>query len=487
MRHILFFLILFSLGTLLWAQTLKTRPPQATAPDTSAVEPKSFATVRLTLPAGTPLKVVLDKEVRIQKVGQPIHGQTTESLYVFDKLLVPVGSEVTGKIAKIDGIRLKTRTLAAMDADFSPKHQLLVELDEVITPSGRRLPIHTLALPGSNGVLQFVPANQPKQGKYAEGKSLVKSRIAQAKEDAKKQLSMFKAQITSPGKMHRLERFALTESPYRPQYLDPGADFSATVPEPLMFGSEELKPEMVENIGQLPASGGVVHAWLATPLSSATAKRGDPVEAHISQPLIVDHKLYLPQGSELQGTVLQVHAARRFGRNGQLRIAFRQVSPPEGLQLEIQSTLQGVEAAKGENLALDSEGGAQVKTSKTRYLTTGIAVMLAASSASPDEDRGLHNGGGGGGDAGGGAMTGASGFKLVGTLVGAFAHSRTLVTGIGAYGAARSVYAHFLARGHDVVYPKNMSMAIALGTREKQSGTLQVPTVPVSPAPSHRQ
>jgi len=274
-----------------------------------------------------------------------------------------------------------------------------------------------------------------------------------------------------------LERFALTESPYRPQYLDPGTNFSATVPEPLTFGSEQLKPEMVKNIGQLPASGGVVHAWLTTPLSSATAKRGDAVAAVISQPLVVDRKLYLPQGSELKGTVLQVHAARRLGRNGQLRIAFRQVLPPDGLEQEIQSTLQGVETAKGENLALDSEGGAQVKTSKTRYLTTGIAVMLAASSASPDEDRGLHNGSGGGGDAGGGAATGTSGFKLIGTLVGAFAHSRTLVTGIGAYGAARSIYAHFLARGHDVIYPKDMSMVIALGTREKQNATLHVPQV----------
>jgi len=290
-------------------------------------------------------------------------------------------------------------------------------------------------------------------------------------EDARKQLAVFKVQITSPGKVHRLERFALTQSPYRPQYLDPGTSFSGTVPEPLLFGSEELKPEMVANIGQLPASGGVVHAWLATPLSSATNKRGDTVEAVVSQPLVVDHRLYLPQGSKLKGTVLQVRAAHRFGKNGQLRISFLQVLPPDGLEQEIQSTLEGVEAAKGENLALDSEGGAQVKTSKTRYLTTGIAVMLAASSASPDEDRGLHNG------AGGGAMTGASGFKLIGTLVGAFAHSRTLVAGIGAYGAARSIYAHFLARGHDVVYPKNMSMVVAVGTREKQSATLYGPRV----------
>jgi hypothetical protein len=479
MRHILFLLILLSSATLLSAQTLKNRPAPGPAPDTSAVQQSTpFATVPLSVPAGTPLKVVLDKEVRLHRVGQSIHGKTTEPLYVFDTLLVPVGSEVTGKIAEIDSVSVKTRTLAAMDADFSPQHQLRVEVDEVITPTGRHLPIHTLALSGSSGVLQFVPANQPKQGKVAEGKSLAKSRIAQAREDAKKQLSVFKAQITSPGRMHRLERFALTESPYRPQYLDPGTSFTATVPKPLTFGSEELKPEMVRNIGQLPDSGGVVHAWLTTPLSSATAKRGDAVEAVISQPLLVDHKLYLPQGSELKGTVLQVHAARRFARNGQLRIAFRQVSPPDGLEQEIQSTLEGVEADKGENLALDSEGGAQIKASKTRYLTTGIAVMLAASSASPDADRGLHNGSGGGGDAGGGAVTGTSGFKLIGTLVGAFAHSRTLVAGIGSYGAARSIYAHFLARGHDVVYPKNMSMVIALGTREKQSATLRTPQYP---------
>jgi hypothetical protein len=473
MRHLLVLLILLCSGTLLSAQILKTHPAKPVTPDTSAVQKsKPPLTIPLTVPAGTPLKVALDKEVRIQKVGQPIHGKTTEPLYAFDKLLVPVGSEVTGKIAEINGVSVKTRTLAAMNADFSPEHQLRVELDEIITQSGRHLSIHTLAPPGANGVLQFVPANQAKQGKVAEGKSLAKSRIAQAREDAKKQLAVFKAQINSPGKVHRLERFALTESPYRPQYLDPGTSFSAMVPEPLTFGSEELKPEMIANIGQLPASGGVVHAWLTMPLNSATTKRGDDVEAVISQPLIVDHKLYLPQGSELKGTVLQVHAARRFGKNGQLRIAFQQVLFPDGLEQEIQSTLEGVEAARGENLTLDSEGGAQVKASKTRYLTTGIAVMLAASSASPDTDRGLHNGSGGGGDAGGGALTGTSGFKLIGTLVGAFAHSRTLVAGIGAYGAARSIYTHFLERGHDVVYPKNMSMVIAMGTREKQSATL---------------
>jgi len=52
--------------------------------------------------------------------------------------------------------------------------------------------------------------------------------------------------------------------------------------------------------------------------------------------------------------------------------------------------------------------------------------------------------------------------------VGAFAHSRVVASGFGFYGAAMSVYSHFLARGRDVVYPKDMSMMIGLGTREKQ-------------------
>jgi hypothetical protein len=41
------------------------------------------------------------------------------------------------------------------------------------------------------------------------------------------------------------------------------------------------------------------------------------------------------------------------------------------------------------------------------------------------------------------------------------------------------VYSHFLARGRDVVYPKDMSMMIGMGTREKQPPEAAAePTVP---------
>src|SRR5207249_220342 len=87
----------------------------------------------------------------------------------------------------------------------------------------------------------------------------------------------------------------------------------------------------------------------------------------------------LPQGSHLKGSVLQVRPARRLERNGQLRIVFHQVVPPGGIEQRVEASLEGVDVAKGEHLSLDSEGGAQVTSPRTRYLSTGISVMLASS------------------------------------------------------------------------------------------------------------
>jgi hypothetical protein len=225
----------------------------------------------------------------------------------------------------------------------------------------------------------------------------------------------------------------------------------------------------------------VVHARLVTPLSSSTAKQEDMVEALITEPLVISDHLILPEGSMIKGSVRQAQPARRMGRNGQLRILFYEVAPPNGIERRVESNLEGVAVAKGEHLKLDNEGGAQVTTPRTRYLTTGIQVMLAASQASPDRDAG--QGGQSVGEAGGGAVSGASGFKLVGMVVGIAAHSRVVSAGFGSYGAALSIYYHFLARGRDVVYPKDMPMLIALGTHHGKSANSAAPSEEVAQQP----
>ena len=471
MRRIVWAVFVMSICSGTWGQTLATRPAELhpltsdPVPQPPSALPESSDSVPLTVPAGTPLKVALDQEVRIQKVGQPIHGRIVEPVYSFDKIVIPEGSVVTGKVAGIDGVSKTKRTIAAMNANFSPYRQVHIEFDELVLADGRHLPLHTVVSPASQGVLQFIPANtRENTGAASEAKRAASRKISEARQEAKRQWDAAMEQLHEPGKMHRLERLGIAELPFHPQYMDAGTSFNADLQTPLDFGTEPLKAGALSSIGNPPPLGSVVHALLMTPVSSATTKKGEAVEAVISQPLVVSSQLFLPQGSHIKGTVLQVRPARRLNRNGQLRVVFHQVVPPDGIEQKVEASLEGVEVAKGEHLTLDAEGGAQVTTPRTRYLTTAIAVALAASSMSPDHDARFH-GADGGGDPGAGAANGASGFGFLGTIVGALAHSRVVASGFGVYGAAMSVYAHFLARGRDVVYPKDMSMVIGLGTR----------------------
>jgi len=463
-----------------WGQTLTLRPERP-APASSIASPSQPAPtlIPLSVPTGTPLKVDLDQEVRVQKVGQPVHGKIVEPVYAFDKLVVPAGTEVVGKISAIDRVPKTRRTLAAMNREFSPSRQVHIDFSELVMPDGRHLPLQTDVSPGSGGILQFVPANEKeKQSKKDEARNAASRKIGEAKKEVRRQWDAVKKQLHEPGKMHRLQRLAVAQLPYHPQYMDAGTSFNADLRRPLDFGTEPLTPALVEHIGTPPPSGSVVHAVLVTPLGSANSKKDDPVEAVITRPLVASDRLILPEGSRLKGSVLQVRPARRLGRNGQLRIVFHQVVPPNGIEEKVEASLEGVHVAKGEHLKLDSEGGAQVIAPKTRYLTTAISVMLATSSIGDghehDSDGGL--GHSGGGDVGSGAANGASGFRFVGTIVGAFAHSRVVASGFGFYGAAMSVYSHFLARGRDVVYPKDMSMMIGLGAREKPAAGVEPTT-----------
>jgi hypothetical protein len=179
---------------------------------------------------------------------------------------------------------------------------------------------------------------------------------------------------------------------------------------------------------------------------------------------MASNQLIFPEGTRLEGSVLQVRPARKLKRNGQLRIVFHQVIPPNAAQQNVEASLDGVEVKDQENLSLDSEGGARVTTPKTRYLTTGISIALAASSFSPDADAG-RSVQQSGGEMGGRAVNGASGFRVIGILIGVFVHSRVLASTMGVYGAGMSVYYHFLTRGSDVVYPKDTAMAIGFGSR----------------------
>lgn len=457
-------------------QTLTRRPEQPTSDGSvTSIPQPAPKSILLSVPTSTALKVVLDQTVRIRRVGQSIHGTIVEPVYAFDQVVVPAGAAIAGEISAIDPVPKKRRIVAAMNGELSPSRQVHIVFTDLLLADGRHVPVKTDVSLGSGEVLQFLPASETKdrQGRNSV-KNIVSREIGEAERAVKTDWEAVKTTLNEPGKMQKGRRFAIAQLPYHPQYMDSGTNFTVHLQCPMEFGFRPITATVLESIGSPLPGGSVVHAILITPLDSAHSRKGDPVEALITQPLVDSGHLFLPEGSRLHGSVLQVRPARKLNRNGQLRITFHQVVPPGGIQQAVDASLAGVAVEKGEHLTLDSEGGAQVTTPKTRYLTTAISVALASSSmADHDRDAGIH--GADGGDIGKGAANGASGFRFLGSLIGAFSHSRVVASGFGFYGAAISVYSHFLARGRDVVYPKDMSMTIELGTTGQQPAAEGLP------------
>jgi hypothetical protein len=151
-------------------------------------------------------------------------------------------------------------------------------------------------------------------------------------------------------------------------------------------------------------------ARLVAEVSSATTTHGTPVNAVLTEPLYSStHQLILPANSRLIGQVIKAKSARKLHRNGELRVVFERIETSEEamhalaqLQLQAQAqaersqaqrsqamigNLEGVEVDRRANMQLDEEGGAHTTDSKTRYLSTGLAVLLAAAASHTEAER----------------------------------------------------------------------------------------------------
>lgn len=426
--------------------------------------PASPQTIALTVPKDTPLEIALDKDVHVKQVGQEIHGRLVQPVYAFDRLVVPVGTDVKGRIAKIDPVSGKRRTFAILNGDLTPAHNVEVEFTELQMQDGTHIPFHAVITPWSGQTIQLVGSKD--DTKKNTVKDAAAKKIDEAKQEAKQKWNDAMKQVKEPGKLHRLEQYAVAQLPVRPQYIHSGTVYFAELAEPLSFGSESLTPEQMASVGMPPPTGSLVHALLVTPLNSGTTQKGAEVEAVLSQPLFDGDRLVLPEGSRLKGSVVQVRPASRFHHNGQLRIIFRELVPPNGVQQRVVAGLESVQSGRNDHITLDSEGGAEATSPKTRYLTTGLTLALSVASVAHHTDADDANTGGAQGN---GVAGGTASFKLVGMALGLLVKSQPVGMAMGAYGSARSIYSGFISKGHDVVFPKNTPMEISLGASRKSA------------------
>ncbi len=455
-------ILLFCVSIVASAQAPSQPHPFATR---RADQPKRENTtpqqIPLTVPAGTPIRVALSGRVRIARQGAPLIGKVTDTVYAFDQPVIPAGSEVRGRVTQVAPVPKMRRIMAIANADFSPPHEYEVTFDKLILNDGKNggrvFPLQTKVALGTQEVIHL-SSSAPPQKKNAAGdwskrqKQAIRDRVHKAK-----------VQVNAPGRIDRAKQFLLAQLPYRRQFLAADTRFTADLTAPLDFGVTTRTAEQLSSLGNEITPDSTLHARFVDEVSSATARNGASIEAVVTEPLFdARNHLVIAVNSRLVGIVTHAQPARKLHHNGELRVAFEQVTTPEGMPQAVQGNLSGVTLDRSANVKIDEEGGTRVTDNKSRYLMTGLSLTIAAFAARGDPDA---PSGSGGINPGQSTVAGVSGFKLVGAVVTLGTHSRVFSSVLGGYGAARSVYTHFLSRGRDVVLPKDTAVEVAIGDR----------------------
>jgi len=459
--------------------------------------------VKVQIPVGTPLPVVLGEHVSMRK-GALLNCKLLYPVYADNDLVIPKGSMVKGSVVALKPDKSR-RVRGRLWGDFTPFHTPVVRFDEVLLPDGEAERI--VSDDAANGAPVLHLTTPVKVTVH----SLIGEQIAQAKEHARDTVEL----VTAPGLGDRLKQLLYRQLPYHPERIDRGTMWTATLAKPLTLtatlrgpapvaapqipaaakpvetkkhpvellerpevrlqdaegkvstgaaGDAVTKPEAAPpDVGQKPIQ---LDAYLEETISSANEKAGDTFEARVAQPVFnADHSIAVPEGAILVGRITVAKPAKIFGRSGKLRFDFRELKMPgPGQSQHILGTLAGADTNAAQSLKIDTEGGVESKP-KNRMIVPLVLTFLAGRALDDD------------GSVAGHAAVASNGFGIIGRVVGIAAGSRNLAAGIGFYAAGLSFYTRWIARGQNVTFVKNTRIEVTTSSRPN---LMPVPVVPMT-------
>lgn len=392
-------------------------------------------------------RVQLDSSAKLKR-DVVVQAHTVEPLYLADRLVIPAGTVVIGHVIQVAAVSRRERLNAISHGDFTPLKTAKIQFDELQLRDGEDVAIKTAPADQGSEILHFRRATGKRPSLFHRAWAGVVGQEHQAV-----------GLVTAPGRMDRLKRFFYSQMPWHPQGIAADSEYDVSLLDvPADLSPPDLKiedPKPGHDQSRLKRDA-VLHARLQSQLNSKSAKPGDLVLATVTQPLYDPQgQIEVPEGAVLRGRVLQGKPAKRWGRNGALRFSFRQVEFPKGFEQNVTGVPTGVDGSRKQSLKLDSEGGVTPDTDKG--FAAPLALGLLATHSLADEDASMA-----------GSATASNGFGLIMRIVAVASNSQNFSGIVGMITAGRSVYSRFVARGHNVVFPRNSEVEIEVGPLRAQ-------------------
>lgn len=395
----------------------------------------------VTIRAGVPLRIQIDHRYRVRS-GTRIEGHLIAPVDSVDHGVLPVNTRVTGTILGMEHDPRQSRVRALLNGQFTAPAVPAVRFDSLRLPSGTTLPIHTSTTERDASVVTM-RTRKKKSGLRARAHSMLQ---------AKKQgiLDI----IRHPNAGDRIRKLVYSQLPWYPPTIWSGTQYDAELTAPLTIPGPQPAPLPDATLNGTPT--GTINARLLTPLNSATDHRGTPVVAILTRPLLTPDgkRVIFPQGARMTGAVAVARRARWFGHNGQLRFTFRSIERKNAAPTVIHGQLAAAEAAPGTHVKIDQEGEAKSSSGPGKYLAPmALGAMTASALDSDATSNPMHSG------------TATNSFGFAARTAVMVSANAVLLHVLAIYAVSMSVFDRWIARGHEVRFPKDTRIQILLNQR----------------------
>jgi len=320
------------------------------------------------VPPGTILRMELSGPVNVShlKPGSELAGQLARPVYVYDRALIPAGSQVHIVVEKVEkerapekkGLMERVDTVRSLGLNHHNFYEVSLRAATLKLPSGVDVPMELRFIRGGQEVL--LQANQ--EGQMKVGGATSKDLAQHA--PGVSQVTKFKH-----GKQQAQE------------YLHPVATLEVASAVNLELPAQPEVPRVTGKPVTIP-EGTHANFLLLTELSASDNKQGDTFQARLVKPIFQpDGKLLVPEGSLLEGHIARLVPPRRMSRAASLYLVFDRLTEPEGNSQRVSASLAGADVDKKAPVNMDTEGGLHGKSgakSLAKRAVVGVASQQIA-------------------------------------------------------------------------------------------------------------
>jgi hypothetical protein len=399
------------------------------------------AAAQTTIPAGVPLRIQVDHRYRVRP-GRKIEGHLIAPVYSVDHKVLPVGTRVSGVITTTHPAPQKDRVRSFLDGNFVPAPIPEIRFYALHLPDGTTAKIETAVFQRDAKVVKMT----------------VNKRRSSLKEVARQEFENSKREALDtfhhPNVGDRIEKWVYAQLPWSPPMIWTGTQYDAELTAPVeIAGSAPTRLPQAE-VRSTPT--GLVEARLTTDLDSAKDKHGAPVTAVLTRPLLSPdgQQVLFPEGAKMEGLVTLAQPARWFARNGRLQFTFRSIEAEGGgTASKVHGQLAGAEASGNVKMKISEEGTAAASAGPGKYLAPMTLGLLTAASYGDDAASASNS------------AVASNGFGFAARVAAIASANAAVGRGFAYFALSKSIYYRWIARGHEVQFPKDTQIEVLLNER----------------------